>query len=150
MMSRIIELKRSTLVLFYTCSTYMGIVSKASFFLSLLVFRIDNVSGTNKLVFVGSSLIGRKKKDKAMQQAMMMAGMMAAAVMGPMAFKIIALMAGKALLISKIALVLSGIIALKKLLQPQHGGHETETVSHHYGRSLQLDAHDMAYSGQKQ
>lgn len=83
-----------------------------------------------------------------MQQALMMAGMMAAAVMGPMALKIIMLMAGKALLLSKIALVLSGIIALKKLLQPQQGGHESE--SHHYSRSLQLDAHDMAYSGQKQ
>lgn len=80
----------------------------------------------------------------------MMAGMMAAAVMGPMAFKIIALMAGKALLVSKIALVLSGIIALKKLFQPQQGGHESESVSHHYGRSLELGAHDMAYSGQKQ
>lgn len=92
-----------------------------------------------------------KKKEKAMQQAMMMAGMMAAAVMGPMAFKIIALMAGKALLLSKIALVLSGIIALKKLLQPQQSSHETESVSHHWGRSLSLDAaQDMAYSGQKQ
>lgn len=85
-----------------------------------------------------------------MQQAMMMAGMMAAAVMGPMAFKIVALMAGKALLISKIALVLSGIVALKKLLQPQQGGHETETVSHHYGRSMNLEAHDIAYAAQKQ
>lgn len=89
-----------------------------------------------------------------MHQAMVMAGMMAAAVMGPMAFKVIALMAGKALVLSKIALVLSGIIALKKLLQPPHGGHETESVSHHYGRSLQQSedaaAHGMAYSGQKQ
>ncbi|KAE9528881.1 hypothetical protein AGLY_012456 [Aphis glycines] len=95
------------------------------------------------------SITGRKKKDKAMQQAMMMAGMMAAAVMGPMAFKMLALIAGKALLLSKIALVLSGIIALKKLLQPQQGGHESESVSHHYGRSLQLEAHDVAYSAQK-
>lgn len=82
-----------------------------------------------------------------------MAGMTAVAVMGPMAFGFIALLAAKALLISKIALVLSSIIALKKLLQPQQGGHEVESVqvpSHHYGRSLDLDAHDMAYSGQQQ
>lgn len=89
-----------------------------------------------------------------MQQAMMMAGMTAAAVMGPMALKIIALIAVKALLISKIALVLSGIMVLKKLMQSQQGGggHETESPSHHYGRSMQLDgaAHYMAYSGQKQ
>lgn len=95
-----------------------------------------------------------------MQQAMMMAGMTAAAVMGPMALKIIALISVKALLISKIALVLSGIMVLKKLMQSQQGGggggggggHETESPSHHYGRSMQLEgaAHHMAYSGQKQ
>jgi len=86
-----------------------------------------------------------------------MAGMTAAAVMGPMALKIIALISVKALLISKIALVLSGIAVLKKLMQSQQGGggggHETESSSHHhYGRSMQLEgaAHHMAYSGQKQ
>jgi len=86
-----------------------------------------------------------------MQQAMMMAGMTAAAVMGPMALKIIALIAVKALLISKIALVLSGFLALKKLLQSQQGGgHETESPSHHYSRSMQLESapHHMAYSSQ--
>lgn len=83
-----------------------------------------------------------------MQQAIMMAAMTAVAILGPLTIKTIALMAGKALLISKIALVLSGLIALKKLFQPK--GHETETVSHHYGRTMELDAHDMVYSGQKQ
>lgn len=91
-----------------------------------------------------------KKKDKAMQQAMMMAGMMAAAVMGPMAVKVIALLAGKALVLSKIALVLSAIMAVKKLMQPQQGGHESESASH-WGRSMHaVDAHNMAFSGQKQ
>lgn len=91
-----------------------------------------------------------------MQQAIMMAGMTAAAVMGPMALKIIALISVKALLISKIALVLSGIMVLKKLMQPQQGGggggggHETESPSHHYGRSIEGAAHHIAYSGQKQ
>lgn len=88
-----------------------------------------------------------------MQMAMMMAGMTAVAVMGPLTFSFIALLAAKALLISKIALIMSGIVALKKLLQPQHSGHEAEAVqvsSHHYGRTLNLDAQDMAYSGQKQ
>lgn len=116
--------------------------------ISYYVYHLSKLgNGTNIRLFV----VGRgKKKEKAVHQAMMMAGMMAAAVMGPMAFKIIALMAGKALLLSKIALVLSGIIALKKLVQPQQSSHETESVSHHYGRSMQLDAHDKAYSGQKQ
>uniref|UniRef100_A0A2S2Q173 Transmembrane protein n=1 Tax=Sipha flava TaxID=143950 RepID=A0A2S2Q173_9HEMI len=115
----------------------------------MLATRMETLMSSRTIVLDGAvGQEGRKKKDKAMQQAMMMAGMMAAAVMGPMALKIIMLMAGKALLLSKIALVLSGIIALKKLLQPQQSGHESE--SHHYGRSLQLDAHDMAYSGQRQ
>lgn len=116
----------------------------------MLASRVDRLVSTRTIVLDGAGQEGRKKKDKAMQQAMMMAGMMAAAVMGPMAFKMLALIAGKALLLSKIALMLSGIIALKKLLQPQQGGHETESVSHHYGRSLRpLEAHGMAYSGQK-
>lgn len=81
----------------------------------------------------------------------MMAGMTAAAVMGPLAFKMIALIAGKALVISKIALVLSGLIALKKLVQPQHSG-DHETVSYHHGRNMrpQDEAQDVAYSAQRQ
>ncbi|XP_050426876.1 uncharacterized protein LOC126837115 [Adelges cooleyi] len=118
----------------------------------MIANRVDRLMATRTIVLDGLlGQEGRKKKDKGMQQAMMMAGMMAAAIMGPMAFKMVALMAGKALLISKIALVLSGIIALKKLLQPQQS-HESESVSHHYGRSLQLDstaAHKMAFSAQQ-
>ncbi|XP_050527242.1 uncharacterized protein LOC126897572 [Daktulosphaira vitifoliae] len=120
----------------------------------MIANRVDKLMATRTIVLDGLlGQEGRKKKDKGMQQAMMMAGMMAAAIMGPMAFKMVALMAGKALLISKIALVLSGIIALKKLLQPQQGGESHESVSHHYGRSLEVDsaaAQNMAYSAQKQ
>lgn len=95
-----------------------------------------------------------------MQQAFMMAGMMLAAVMGPMAFKVIALLAGKALVLSKIALVLSAIIALKKLMHPQQN-QEIEHVSHvshsGWGRNIKLDdtsdastaAQKMAYSAQQ-
>jgi len=96
-------------------------------------------------------MAGRKKKDKAMQQAIMMAGMMAAGVMGPMAMKMIALMAGKALLLSKIALLLSGMMMLNKLSQPQQiSRHDTEfpASSHYYDHNI--DAHHVAYSGQIQ
>ncbi|XP_026818596.1 uncharacterized protein LOC113557333 [Rhopalosiphum maidis] len=119
----------------------------------MLASRMDRLMSTRTIVMDGAGQEGRKKKDKAIQQAMMMAGMTAAAIMGPMALKIIALIAVKALLLSKIALVLSGIMVLKKLIQPQQGGgHETESSSHHYGRSMQLEdaAHHMAYSSQKQ
>lgn len=87
-----------------------------------------------------------------MQQAVMMFAMMAAAVMGPMVMKVVALMAGKALILSKIAILLTAMMALKKFMQPQQssGHYEAEPVSHHYGRNLQIDANDMAYSGQKQ
>ncbi|KAF0761963.1 Uncharacterized protein FWK35_00021949 [Aphis craccivora] len=131
--------------------------SKSALLDDMLASRMDRLMSTRTITCInryGLRAAGRgKKKDKAIQQAMMMAGMMAAGVMGPMALKIIALMAGKALLVSKIALVLSGIIALKKLFQPQQssgGGHEHVVESapsgHHYGRSI--DAHRAAYSGQ--
>lgn len=90
-----------------------------------------------------------------MKHAMMMAGMMAAAVMGPMAMKLTSLIAIKALVVSKIALVLSGIMAIKKLMSSQQqkpSSHESESSSSYgpYGRSMQFDAHDLAYSAQKQ
>ncbi|XP_060857591.1 uncharacterized protein LOC132935143 [Metopolophium dirhodum] len=130
--------------------------SKNAMLDDMLASRMDRLMSTRTIVLDGVDQEGRKKKDKGIQQAIMMAGMTAAAVMGPMALKIIALISVKALLISKIALVLSGIIVLKKLIQPQQGGgggHETEShQSHHYGRSIQLEdaAQNMAYSGQKQ
>ncbi|CAI6357148.1 unnamed protein product [Macrosiphum euphorbiae] len=131
--------------------------SKNAMLDDMLANRMDRLMSTRTIVLDGVDQEGRKKKDKGMQQAIMMAGMTAAAVMGPMALKIIALISVKALLISKIALVLSGIMVLKKLMQPQQGGgggggggHETESPSHHYGRSIEGAAHHIAYSGQKQ
>ncbi|XP_015367850.1 PREDICTED: uncharacterized protein LOC107164511 [Diuraphis noxia] len=97
------------------------------------------------------AMAGRKKKDKAIQQAIMIAAMMAASVIGPMAIKIIILMAGKALLLSKIALLLSGMMMLKKLSQPQQiNRHDTEfpASGHYYDPSI--DAQHVAYSSQIQ
>lgn len=91
-----------------------------------------------------------------MQQTMMMAGMTAAAVMGPMAIKIIALMAVKALLLSKIALVLSGLMVLKKIVS-QSSNQDSDHSSHSgWGRSIKLveptatsaTAQNMAFSAQ--
>lgn len=72
-----------------------------------------------------------------------------------MAFTGLSLLAGKALLVSKIALLLSGIVALKKLFGQGHGGGgggvEVVNVpsSHgHYGRSM--DGDTLAYRGQIQ
>ncbi|XP_060858096.1 uncharacterized protein LOC132935527 [Metopolophium dirhodum] len=126
--------------------------SKNALLDDMLANRMDRLMSTRTIVLDGSGQEGRKKKDKAMQQALMMAGMMAAGIMGPMALKIIALMAGKALLLSKIALLLSGLMMLKKLFQPQQmSGHNIELPSsgHHYDRNS-IDANHAAYSGQIQ
>lgn len=67
----------------------------------------------------------------------------------PLAFGVLALLAGKALIIAKLALALSAIVGLKKLFG---GEHSHEYVSHgggHYRRSLPgepVAASNMAYS----
>ncbi|RZF48326.1 hypothetical protein LSTR_LSTR010289 [Laodelphax striatellus] len=106
-------------------------------------------------------LEGRKKKDKGghmMIGALAMGGMMIQMVMAK-----IALIAGKALLIGKIALLLSAIIGLKKLVGGGGGGdsHPQVIYAHgggdhgSWGRSIPLPlaheenkAHEMAYSAQ--
>ena len=85
-----------------------------------------------------------------------MAGMMAQAFMGK-----IALIAGKALLVAKIALVISGIVGLKKLVGGGGGGsgHDSHQVvyatgghEHGWQRSFPdepVDSHELAYNAQK-
>ncbi|KAL0277510.1 UNVERIFIED_CONTAM: hypothetical protein PYX00_004762 [Menopon gallinae] len=95
---------------------------------------------------------GRGKMKKMMSMMMMGFAMkMAAAV--PMAVGMLFLLAGKALIISKIALVLTLIMALKKLIS-QKQSHSHEVTWHTGGgwdrRSFLLPhpaAHDLAYRG---
>lgn len=71
----------------------------------------------------------------------------------PLAFGVLALLAGKALIIAKLALALSAIVGLKKLIGGDQGSSH-EYVSHggHYRRSLPGEpiaaaaASNMAYS----
>ncbi|VVC37910.1 Protein of unknown function DUF1676 [Cinara cedri] len=132
----------------------------------LLVGRLNDFVSTRSIVLdelAGEEGRSKKKQQKSMQQAIMMAGMTAVAVLGPMAFSFVAMLAGKALLVSKIALVVSGILALKKLFQPQpkKTTHTTiEAIPHYYSgggggnggsggggeQNVELNAHDMAYS----
>ncbi|KAK3916102.1 DNA repair protein RecN, partial [Frankliniella fusca] len=72
-----------------------------------------------------------------------------------MAFTGLALLAGKALMVSKIALLLSGVVALKKLFSGGHGGHSGSQVEvfnvPNHGRSLDTaDGDTLAYRGQIQ
>nr|CAD7447623.1 unnamed protein product [Timema bartmani] len=101
---------------------------------------------------------GRGKMKKMMGSMMMVFGMKMMALI-PIAIGGLFLLAGKALIISKIALVLTLIIALKKLLaqKQDHGHHESHGWQSSGGggggwdrRSLEAieAAHKMAYRGQ--
>lgn len=65
----------------------------------------------------------RKKLAPLLAIPLLIGGMMV-----PLAFGALALLAGKALIVSKLALVLAGIIGLKKLLSPSGSGHEAHEV----------------------
>nr|XP_034179018.1 uncharacterized protein LOC117603716 [Osmia lignaria] len=88
-----------------------------------------------KLTIPGDVFQGRKKKDKG-YGAVMMGALAVGAMMAQLAYGKIAFIAGTALLTAKIALVLSAIIGLKKLVSHQGGGgHEViyATGGDHHG-----------------
>nr|XP_012228114.1 PREDICTED: uncharacterized protein LOC105675493 [Linepithema humile] len=113
---------------------------------------------------------GRGKKNN--MSMMVAAAALKIGLIGGLAFKALALLVGKALLLSKIALLLAGIIGLKKLFSqgkhvtyevvahPHHGGgggggheHGHDSYSSGWARSFreeavagQPDAHELAYS----
>ncbi|KAL6432064.1 hypothetical protein ACFW04_006644 [Cataglyphis niger] len=85
---------------------------------------------------------GKKKKAQKILGPLMLAIALKAAALLPLALGAIALIAGKALLIGKIALVISAIIGLKKLLG-SHQKHVTyEVVSHPHHSSSHVVSHD--------
>lgn len=69
----------------------------------------------------------------------------------PLALGALALLAGKALIVSKLALVLASIIGLKKLVSGGHDhGHEVVQVGGGHGSSGWARAgHEVAYSAYK-
>lgn len=73
-----------------------------------------------------------------------MAVALKAAALLPLALGAIALIAGKALLVGKIALVISAIIGLKKLLggQQKHVTYEVVAHPHHSSSSSHVVSHD--------
>lgn len=70
----------------------------------------------------------------------------------PLAYGALAMLAGKALIVSKLALVLASIIGIKKLLSGGGGGKDSHEVvvssGSHSGWGRELDA-SIAYSGWK-
>lgn len=105
----------------------------------------DTVSSFTEDNEVSEEGRGKKKKaQKMLGPLMMILGMKLMALM-PLAIGAIAMIAGKALLIGKLALVLSAIIGLKKLLSQQK--HVTyEVVAHPQHTSSHTSSHDYAGS----
>lgn len=88
----------------------------------------------------------KKKKAAKMLGPLMMAIALKAAALLPLVLGAIALIAGKALLIGKIALVLSAIIGLKKLLSQEK--HVTyEVVAHPHHTSSHSSSHADSFAG---
>ncbi|KAG7190708.1 hypothetical protein KM043_006785 [Ampulex compressa] len=85
---------------------------------------------------------GKKKKAQKILGPLMMALALKAAALLPLALGAIALIAGKALLVGKIALVISAIIGLKKLLGSSQKHVTYEVVAHPHHSSSHVVSHD--------
>ncbi|XP_017046590.1 uncharacterized protein LOC108091758 [Drosophila ficusphila] len=97
-----------------------------------------------------SSVEGRKKKEKK-NGAMIMIPLLLGGTLVPLAYGALAMLAGKALIVSKLALVLASIIGIRRLLSGAHSGKETShevvvSAGGHSGWGRELDT---AYSGWK-
>lgn len=105
--------------------------------LVLLAPKIPSPIHTRLIFFFKST--ARKKKNNS--QLLILAKLVAAGHLA-VALKGLALLAIKALFISKIALVLAGVIAIKGLLSGGHQSHKYEviTADHHEG------GHDRVYA----
>jgi len=101
---------------------------------------------------------GKKKEKKKYLMPLLMLFKLKMAALLPLAIGFLALISFKALVIGKIALLLSGIIGLKKLLESKKENYEVVAHPHYehehsYGRSLPADdsqAQQLAYAAYKQ
>ncbi|XP_065213997.1 uncharacterized protein LOC135841113 [Planococcus citri] len=117
-------------------SSIVGTDEKSSLLNDMLVEKISKFANTHVLKIglpkidvssIAKSLGEGRGKMKKTMGMFMMAAMMKAMMMIPMSIGILFILAGKALIISKIALVLSLLITLKKLLSKptEHVVHES-------------------------
>ncbi|XP_017482201.1 PREDICTED: uncharacterized protein LOC108371204 isoform X2 [Rhagoletis zephyria] len=130
---------------------------------ALLVERVARFFGTHTLQFkVPKDSIqdmqraleesrGKKKEKKKYLLPLLLLFKLKMAALLPLAIGFLALISFKALVIGKIALLLSGIIGLKKLLESKKENYEVVAHPHYsheehgYGRSLH-EAQKLAYS----
>lgn len=101
---------------------------------------------------------GKGKKTKKLLLPLLLLFKLKAAALLPLVLGFLALIAFKALIIGKLALLLSGIIGLKKLFESKHSAQNYEVVAHphagfdehsHYSRSMD-DGHNLAYAAHQQ
>lgn len=118
----------------------------------VLIETADKFLSSHKVQFDISKLVqeGRGKMKKYMMP--MMAAMAIKGGLMAMAMKGIAAMAGTALMIGKMALMISAIMGLKKLLASSGGGQKTtvEIVKHpqmSFGNSVSTSYEDAGYGG---
>lgn len=79
---------------------------------------------------------------------LILAGAMKIGMIGVLAFKALALLVGKALLVSKLAFLLAAIIGLKKLFsQQKHVTYEVVAHPHHSHGHAEAHGHDSYSSG---
>ncbi|XP_046816766.1 uncharacterized protein LOC124423237 [Vespa crabro] len=93
---------------------------------------------------------GRRKKNK--MSGLLAIPMLIGGTLVPLALGALALLAGKALIVSKLALVLASIIGLKKLVSSGHEhGHEVVQVAAggHGSSGWARSSHELAYSAYK-
>lgn len=103
----------------------------------------DSLFGSDDQSAVSESRGKKKKAAKILGPLLLALGLKAAALL-PLILGAIALLAGKALLIGKIALVLSAVIGLKKLLSQEK--HVTyEVVAHPHHSSSHSSSHGESY-----
>lgn len=93
------------------------------------------------------------RKDKKDKGGFVMIPLLLGSTIIPIAYGALALLAGKALIVSKLALVLASIIGIKKLVSHSSSGHETsrvglstgnDRVGAGWGRDI-----DLAYSAHR-
>jgi len=98
------------------------------------------------------SFNGEERGKKKKMSGMLLIPLILGGTLVPLALGALALLAGKALIVSKLALVLAGIIGIKKLLGgggSHESGHEVVVSGGHgsgWGRTYKEEAQNLAYS----
>lgn len=92
---------------------------------------------------------GRKKKKN--MSGLLAIPLLIGGTLVPLALGALALLAGKALIVSKLALVLASIIGLKKLVSGggDHGHEVVQVAGGHGSSGWARSSHDLAYSAYK-